>query len=204
MRANFPRWVVLFVLMLGCAKHPGVSPPKTAASKPASAGGINRQSIAPGPNLQALSAYQKGVEFYAKENLEAAAKAFEEAQKIAPGLALPAYGSGLVCLRRNQFKEAAAAFSRAIANKTNFPQAYLGLGIAQRHLGEFRAAERAYLEGIKYDGSLANLHYNLGILYEVYLGEPKDALKQYQVYLSLAQKNADERVKTWVSLLQKD
>jgi len=199
-------WLGMAILLVvGCAKRPAAPPPKTSTQKPVQKkvqGNTSKNAV---PDLkQALLAYRKGVDFLNQDNLEAAKRAFEDAQKMAPAFALPYYGMGLVHLKRNQSKEAVVAFAKAVGVKPNFSQASLGLGIAYRQSGDLRAAEKAYLAGIKYDGSQPNLHYNLGILYEVYLGQPEEALKQYQVYLSLAQKNADERVKTWVSLLQKN
>ena len=196
--------VVTFLFLFACAKHPNPPPAKAAGTKPTSARvqATPSAKVLPNPN-QALQPYRKGVDFLGQQKFELAESAFGEAQRIAPQLALPHYGLGLVYLRQNRAKDAIGAFTKAAALKPAFSQAYLGLGLAYRQAGDLRGAEKAYLAGIKYDGRQPDLHYNLGILYEVYLGQPEEALKQYQVYLSLAQKNADERVKTWVSLLQK-
>jgi len=203
---NLSTWfLVTSLLCIACAKHPNPPPAKAAGTKPTAikAPGKIPAKVQPNPN-QALQSYRKGIDFLTQQKLDQAESAFGEAQRIAPQLALPYYGLGVVYLKQNRAREAAGAFAKATALKPGFSQAFLGLGLANRLAGDLRGAEKAYLSGIKYDGRQPNLHYNLGILYEVYLGQPEEALKQYQVYLSLAaQKDADERVKTWVSLLQK-
>lgn len=70
------------------------------------------------------------------------------------------------------------------------------LGISQRRLGHFDAALAAYQHAIAIDDDYALAHRNLGILYDIYLGQLENALKQYDKYLALAA--GDKEVENWV------
>jgi tetratricopeptide (TPR) repeat protein len=72
---------------------------------------------------------------------------------------------------------------------------------ADRHVehGRYDLAERDYLKALALDSSSADLHYNLGIVYDTGLGDKRRAVKHYGAYLDLAPNAPDaDRVKAWM------
>ena len=59
------------------------------------------------------------------------------------------------------------------------------LGIAYRQAGDLVRAEQQYEESLGADSRLADAHWNLAMLYELYLHEPARALHHYEEYQQL-------------------
>ena len=72
-------------------------------------------------------------------------------------------------------------------------------GVLARQQGQFRLAERHFKHAIAADANYGIAHKNLAILYELYLGKPRQAQFHYQRYYALTQ---DEQAKIWLALLQ--
>ena len=75
------------------------------------------------------------------------------------------------------------------------------LGIAYRQQGQFAQARDAYQRALAQDPGYAAAVLNLGILYDLYLGDTQRALEQYARYLSLLP-NGDPTVSKWVADLK--
>ena len=75
------------------------------------------------------------------------------------------------------------------------------LGITYRQQGEFAKARDAYQRAIALDPRYGAAILNLGILYDLYLGDAAHALEQYNRYLALSP-NADPTVTKWVADLK--
>jgi Tfp pilus assembly protein PilF len=77
-------------------------------------------------------------------------------------------------------------------------------GIWLRTQGRFKDAEAVYFKALQANAAYADTHLNLGILYDLYLGNPAQALTHYEKYLALKGEAADTgRVKSWVADLQR-
>lgn len=65
--------------------------------------------------------------------------------------------------------------------------------------GRYRDAERLCREGLDRDPRNALLHYNLGVLYDDYLGDPREAAAHYRKYLDLSPGAPDASiVRSWL------
>ena len=65
--------------------------------------------------------------------------------------------------------------------------------------GQYREAERLYLAGLQRDPTNALLHYNLGVLYDDYLQNPREAAVHYRKYLALNPTAPDAAiVRSWL------
>ncbi len=76
------------------------------------------------------------------------------------------------------------------------------IGILYRAKGEFEQAEKLYLSVLEAAPDFHDAHFNLGILYDLYLRRPLDAQKHYQAYIKNATE-ADERVEKWLVDLER-
>ncbi len=68
--------------------------------------------------------------------------------------------------------------------------------------GKFAEAEREYLQALRIDPTDADVHYNLGILYDDELKQPEKATVHYRRYLQLTPHGPDaDRVRNWLMKL---
>jgi tetratricopeptide (TPR) repeat protein len=89
-----------------------------------------------------------------------------------------------------------------VARRAGYPEAYYNLALAHRAKGEFKQAETAYLKALELNEQFVDAHYNLGILYDLYLAQPAKALEHYRVSLQLNGPNTQE-VSRWVAALER-
>ena len=75
------------------------------------------------------------------------------------------------------------------------------LGMLLRRQGKFADAEAAYLRALEASPSYAIAHYNLGVLYELYLQQLDSALLHFEQYQSL--NGEDEQVGKWITDLKR-
>jgi lipoprotein NlpI len=71
-----------------------------------------------------------------------------------------------------------------------------------RRQGDFASAERQYLACLAAQPDYRPAYLNLGILYELYLGRPGDALDAYRRYQMLAAE-PDPRVTGWMQQIER-
>ncbi len=126
---------------------------------------------------------------------------FKQLTVAYPDFAGPNVNLGLLYLRGGRLGEAEAAFQKALELAPNDAVAADELGIVERRLGKFAAAEAAYQRAIAADSAYAAAHLNLGVLYDLYLDQPKKALDQYERYLALAGEN--KQVSGWLVEVRK-
>jgi len=68
---------------------------------------------------------------------------------------------------------------------------------------KFAEAEREYLQALRIDPTDADVHYNLGILYDDELKQPEKATLHYRRYLQLSPHGPDaDRVRNWLMKLE--
>ncbi|MET0088704.1 MAG: tetratricopeptide repeat protein [Candidatus Thiodiazotropha sp.] len=91
---------------------------------------------------------------------------------------------------------------KALALEPNNPQTLNQLGVAQRMQGRFNEAEQAYTQALSIDPDYAQAHRNLGILYDLYLGKPGDALNHYQRSQAL-NGASDAQIEGWIADLKR-
>lgn len=73
------------------------------------------------------------------------------------------------------------------------------LGLIAREQGQFKQAEQLWLQATQVSDAAA-AHKNLGILYELYLGQLSKAQWHYQRYFDLSQ---DSQAQLWLTLLER-
>ena len=104
-------------------------------------------------------------------------------------------------LQGSRLTDAEAALKAALERNPTSATAGNGLGIVERKLGKFAEAEAAYQRTIVAEPDYAPAYLNLGVLYDLYLAEPRKALEQYEHYMQLAGENG--QVTSWVVELRK-
>lgn len=84
-----------------------------------------------------------------------------------------------------QIKEARVHYETARKHNENNYFALNRLGIMAREEGEFTMAESLYLDALDAWPGNPTTYYNLGILYDLYMGEKNKALQYYEKYAAL-------------------
>jgi Flp pilus assembly protein TadD len=116
---------------------------------------------------------------------------------------IPAAHVNLAIIHANNGNDEAArvAIDEALAIDPNFAPALNQLGMLLRKNGKFPEAEAAYLKAVTVSPEYPLAHYNLGVLYELYLQRLDMALQHFQRYQELA--GEDEQVAKWITDLER-
>ena len=109
---------------------------------------------------------------------------------------------GLAYLKMQESELAEQAFKQAISRNSKDAVAHNHLGVLQRQKGQFKDALDRYQRAIDIDSDYASAHLNLGILFDIYLQDLGQALRQYQKYQNLMSKE-DSQVSAWIVDIQR-
>lgn len=103
----------------------------------------------------------------------------------------------------SQKKQAITSLQEAIEINPHNPGANARLAKIKREEGDFLGAEQLLNKAIEGAPTEANLYRNRGVLYDLYLGQKKKALEDYQVYYALLNHQnglEDNRLKKQIKL----
>lgn len=126
---------------------------------------------------------------------------FKQLAVAYPDYSGPQLNLGLLYLHDSRLPEAETAFKAVLAHNPANAVAGNELGIVERRLGKFSDAEAAYLGVIDAEPDYAAAHLNLGVLYDLYLGQPQKALEQFERYVAIA--GETKQIAGWLAELRK-
>ena len=130
-----------------------------------------------------------------------AERGFRSLAQVHPELGGPHANLGLIYRQAGKLPEAAAELETAVRLSPRQPVYWNQLGVTYRQLGQFAKAREAYEKAIALDPDYAASTLNLGILYDLYLGDGQRALELYGRYLLLSP-SGDATVTKWVADLK--
>jgi tetratricopeptide (TPR) repeat protein len=205
--------VGLLALLAGCHSAPARPMPAVAPSAepaavvastsnatPTTGTGVNSPAQLPIPE-RAAQQYSQALQLMKTGRGSDAELEFKQLSVAYPQFAGPDVNLGLLYLHDSRLPEAQGAFEAALARNPANLVAGNELGIVLRKLGKFAQAEAAYQRTIAVDPNYAPVHLNLGVLYDLYLGQPQKALDEFQRYIDIAGEN--KQVGGWVVELRK-
>jgi tetratricopeptide (TPR) repeat protein len=102
---------------------------------------------------------------------------------------------------RHNDEAARVSLDAALAINPEYPAALNQLGQLLRRNGDFSGAEATYLKAVTVSPDYALAHYNLGVLYELYLQRLDDALTHFEAYQALVAE--DKQVEKWIADLRR-
>jgi tetratricopeptide (TPR) repeat protein len=178
--------------------------PKTANTPPAPAG-LDTSAPDDNPYLSqtkavpaaARVAFGKAVNAMQSEDWPRAENLLVQLTADYPALSGPHVNLGITYRHLDKPHSAKQAFHKAIAANGLNLEAYNQLALLEREAGDFRAAETQYLTALKVWPKHAASHKNLGILYDLYLGQWKKALQHFEIYQYL-RGEPDRQVSGWI------
>ena len=148
--------------------------------------------------------FQKAIEYLKKGKIEKAKMLFEALRDQYPGVSVFHHNLGIVYKRLGRIDVALEAYQQAIGQNPNGgdPESHYNLAIAFREQGAFKKAENAYRVAITLAPDFEDAHFNLAVLYDLYLDDPEKALEHYQHQIELSGKT-DKEIEIWVDALKK-
>jgi tetratricopeptide (TPR) repeat protein len=102
----------------------------------------------------------------------------------------------------HEYQASLNSVTSAQALQPDFCPAFKLKGLVQRELGDFSGAETSYLAAMACAPQDADIPYNLGILYDLYIGDLEKALAQYQRSRTLRGQD-DAMLAIWIPDLQR-
>ena len=130
-----------------------------------------------------------------------AERGFRSLAQAHPELGGPHANLGLIYRQAGKLPEAASELETAVRLSPRQPVYWNQLGVTYRQQGQFAKARDAYEKAIALDPGYAASTLNLGILYDLYLGDGQRALELYGRYLLLSP-SGDATVTNWVADLK--
>lgn len=118
-----------------------------------------------------------------------------------PELGGPHANLGVIYRQTGKVDQSVSELEQAAKLSPRQPLYLNQLGIGYRQQGQFAKARDAYQRALALDPGYAAAALNLGILYDLYLGDTAHALELYGRYLSLVP-NGDATVTKWVADLK--
>ena len=104
---------------------------------------------------------------------------------------------------KKQVEKAMSYYLEEIKKETSNPDYYFNLAVDYLKQGQFVLAEESFKLVINLNPLDKESCYNLGILYDNYLGNPEKASKYYQQYLNIAPDAPDAGlVRNWIKAIK--
>jgi Flp pilus assembly protein TadD len=198
------------VVVLGAIGCASVNAPRDSAQASSPEKERSSANTASPGNGGLHSDYGQGLSYLEQGQLENAQRVFESLAQSHPDGIEVHNTLGVIYRRRGMLDNSIAEYRKAIvlsesltataSGRTVSAEVYNNLAIAHREHGDFRKAEEAYQKSIKLNPNFAAAYYNLGVLYDLYLNQPSDAVRCYREYERLAGQN--QTVDVWIADLE--
>lgn len=104
--------------------------------------------------------------------------------------------------RLEKYEPSLSSTEKAQAIDAGFCPAHKIRALDERELGKFREAETSYQAAIACNPSDMDAHYNLGVLYDLYLHDLGKAVQEYQT-VQAANAQPDETLAMWITDLER-
>jgi len=182
--------LVITILLTSCAS--------TKESTSISSSGLNPLEQSDSERSQ----YKNAITLLNNNKLDAAKEIFLEFKAERPELAGPYANLAVIALKNNEPNKALELVKIALTKNPNLAQALNLLAYLEQINGEIKSAEKHYKEAIKNKADYAIAHYNIALLYDIYLQDIESAIPHYERYMSLINKE-DKKTTDWLEQLKR-
>src|SRR5258708_19207662 len=117
-----------------------------------------------------------------------------------PNLSAPFVNLGILYRKNGHLDQSEAALKSAVERNGASAVAWTELGATQRLRGEFPNAAASYEKAISADPNFAPAYRNLGVVSDLYLGDPERALTAFERYKELT--GEEKPVSGWIAELR--
>jgi tetratricopeptide (TPR) repeat protein len=117
-----------------------------------------------------------------------------------PQLSAPYVNLGILYRKAGRLEQSEDALKTAVERNDGSAVAWTELGATQRLRGEFPNAAASYEKAISDDPNFAPAYRNLGVVSDLYLGDPERALTAFEHYKELT--GEEKPVSGWIAELR--
>ena len=125
---------------------------------------------------------------------------FKQMTLAYPRLSTPFVNLGILYRKAGRLDQSEEALKGAVERNGGSAVAWNELGATQRMRGEFPDAAASYEKAIAADSNFAPAYRNLGVVSDLYLGDPERALTALERYKELT--GEDRPVTSWIAELR--
>ena len=152
------------------------------------------------PKVQLPADYAAALDLMKAKRWGAAESAIKAYAARNPKKSSPYVNLALLYRRTDRHDLAKQALDKALQINPKQAAAFNLRGVYAREAGDFQAAQQAYQAAIAADPQYPNAYLNMGILLDLYLHNPKAALRMYEGYAALVgEEELDQQVKSWIA-----
>ena len=188
----------IFLLLLGgCASGPSQKSATDSTTETA------QTESGKSPTDELASRYQSALTELGNGNYETAKESLQKIIEIDANLAGPWANLALIHIKQNHYEEAEKKVKIALDKNPEMAQALNIAGVIEYQKGNINNAKNYYQQAITNKPDYALAHYNLALLYDLYLQEIAKAVIHYQHYLELSG-HQDKRTRIWVKELKRN
>jgi len=156
------------------------------------------QSLTP----QLTEAYNQGLKLLQSKDYDSALTAWQKLAADYPQYPGVWTNLAVVQYQLGKYSDSLASSDRASQLDSSYCPALKVKALTARQLGDFKLAEQSYLASLQCAGGDADVHYNLGILYDLYLHDMTKALIHYRKAAELNSEE-DEVLTMWITDLER-
>lgn len=186
--------------------QPVTSPVPAAAGKQSSKAGATAGTagaVPPAPvqvTARGKADFDRAVGFMRSGNNTDAELEFKQVALQFPQLAAPYVNLGILYRKTGRLDQSEAALKTAVDHNDGSAVAWTELGATQRLRGEFPDAAASYEKAIADDPNFAPAYRNLGVVTDLFLGDPERALTAFEKYKELT--GEEKPVSGWIAELR--
>lgn len=185
--------LIILILLSGCAQQSTPVPDRQPA--------LEGQAKIDALLLQRQQRYRQAVVLLAEGKHAEAESALRTFIDKYPDIASAYLNLAYALLNRQQAEKSLQAVNKSIELNPRIAQAYHHRAYLKLNNGDIHQAQEDFQQAIKLNPGYVNAHFNLALLYDIYLQDINLAIKHYQSYLDLVTED-DERTREWVEYLK--
>ena len=152
-------------------------------------------------SIEELQIYKNAIVALNNNELAKAEKLFISMSERQPNIAGSWANLALISIKQDNLAQAEIYAKTALEKNPNMPQALNLSGYLAQKKGAINIAKSYYLQAISHKSDYALAHYNLALVYDVYLQDIAKAIEHYQFYLAYNEQQ-DENTENWLEGLQ--
>lgn len=186
--------IVLLMTILACSNQTTTTKTTEAAKTT-----TNNQTVE--SLVQELQLYKNAIMALNSNELDKAEQLFIAMSERQPHIAGSWANLALISIKKADLPQAEIYAKTALVKNPKMPQALNLSGYLAQKNGEINKAKSYYLQAIRHKSNYALAHYNLALLFDVYLQDIAKAIEHYQLYLAYS-KQKDLDTENWLEGLK--